>query len=266
VKEEIEQHFATMSGVAADRVSVDVEAASVLISVTIILPEDDATAVQDTLSNLLATPYDATQFLSSIAGGSISILRVEEISQRFVPPPQAPAASPLLEMDLAQSQTVDDGEDGEVVSHSLIIVAALGGLAIITIGVVAVVIVRICYRAKSKPQAEPTITREHSINIASAVAEQLSPDLPPRTNVYSSPWEEESAMETKTEPHASSSNTPPPVTRPVSSVQVLAEQARWLAAASAKGARDSVDEEGSVRMLEELELELKQLREKQERK
>jgi len=156
VKLKIAQHFATMSGVPVSNVQVDVEPASVLISVTVIVPDDDAKSVLSTFERLLETPYDATVFLESVAGGSISILRIDE-------PPQL--LSGLGDLDDAEQQIEQQSTDGsEGPPIGLIIGGGLGALAMIVVGYVIVAIVKRCGRQKLAQSTRDQVVQRRQQN------------------------------------------------------------------------------------------------------
>ena len=152
VKLEIAKHFATMSGVSVSNVQIDVEPASVLISVTVMVPDDDAKSVLSTFERLLETPYDATVFLEPVAGGSISILRIDE-------PPQL--LSWLGDLDAAEQQSTDGSEGPPM---GLIIGGGLGALAIIVVGYVIFAIVKKCGGQKPAQSTRDQVVQRRQQN------------------------------------------------------------------------------------------------------
>jgi len=97
VRAAIAMDFAIAIGVPLDSVHVDVESASVAISVTVVLPSstvaaDDYVQVESTFKRLVSTPRAATQFLSSVANGSINVIRIAEAPQVLAPPSPANSA------------------------------------------------------------------------------------------------------------------------------------------------------------------------------
>jgi len=127
VKAAIAQNFAIAAGVPLESVHVDVESASVAISVMIVLPNTTVAAeevlqVQSTFKRLLSTPRAATQFLSSVASGSIQVIRVEEVLQVLAPPSPPPGKS----------------SDGSLP----LVIGCLGGLAVVLAAIC--IYIRIC--------------------------------------------------------------------------------------------------------------------------
>jgi len=141
VKSAIAQRFAMAAGVPLDSVHVEVESASVAISVTVVLPNasagaDDILQVQTTFKRLLSTPRAATQFLSSVASGSIHVIHVDENPQALAPlsPPISSIPAPARPYgDLSSSLK----EQSKSLARSLPIVigVSLGGLAVIQIAI-----------------------------------------------------------------------------------------------------------------------------------
>jgi len=134
VRAAIAQDFAIAVGVPLDSVHVDVEAASVAISVTIVLPSstvasDEYVQVQSTFKRLLRTPRDATQFLSSVANGSINVIRIAEGPQVFAPP--SPANRPIANLDSALKQESISSNS----SLPIAIGASLGGLCLVLVAI-----------------------------------------------------------------------------------------------------------------------------------
>jgi len=141
VKAAIAQKFALAAGVSIDSVHVDVASASVAISVTVFLPKNDSSTemvsdVNATLTRLLHTPRDATQFLSSIANGSISVLltyepqMIDETSQALAHPVPPLASSSAQSVDSSRTSGTDFG---------VTVGAGLSGLAVSVIAIILIV-------------------------------------------------------------------------------------------------------------------------------
>ena len=97
--------FAEAANVTIDAVVIDVTSASVRITVTIHLVSSAAEALEATLTERLATPTAASDFLS---GAGVNVISTPEVATRLLSPPSAPplaTTGPAFTVGLASGAT-----------------------------------------------------------------------------------------------------------------------------------------------------------------